>query len=516
MKSISPIELEIFKNLFNSLCEEMGVVLCRSSFSPNIKERRDFSCALFDAQARLVAQAAHIPVHLGSMALSVKAAVKAFRLRAGDSVILNDPYQGGTHLPDITLVSPVFVGSRKTPAFYVANRAHHADVGGKSPGSMALASHLKEEGVVISPTLFTQRGKINQKFLKSFLKQVRKPEERRADLKAQAFTNEIGIGRMRDLANQYGLSKIQKAMMEFRRYEERLTREALQKIPKGIYSFQDAMDDDGFTKTLVWIAADIRTGGKSVLVDFSRSQDQVQGPVNATDAITYSAVAYVFRCLVTSLMGEEVFSMNPIEVITRKGSVVDAAYPAPVAGGNVETSQRIVDVLLGALAKALPSLIPAASQGTMNNLAFGSEKFTYYETLAGGMGGSPTRKGENAMHSHMTNTLNTPLETLETTLPLRVTQYRIRNGSGGKGLQTGGNGLIREYEFLEEAEVSILSDRRRRSPYGLKGGRPGKVGINFLISNGKTKRLPGKCELTVKKGDRIRIETPGGGGWGKI
>ncbi len=519
---ISPIELEVFKNRFASICEEMGVVLCRSSFSPNIKERKDFSCALFDSQGRLVAQAAHIPVHLGSMPLSVQAALKSFRLKKGDSVILNDPFQGGTHLPDITFVSPVFIGKNPKPHFYVANRAHHSDVGGKSPGSMPLATRLEEEGVVIPPTLFRKKGKLNQRFLKNFLQQVRNPDQRRADLLAQQSANQLGTERLQEMVDQYTLGKILTGTAEYQRYEERITRLAISKIPRGTYRFSDFLDNDGISEGPIPITVTVKIGKNSVQVDFSKSPRQVAGPVNATYAITLSCVAYVFRCLVLALTGEDCLSLKPFRVRTKKGTVVDAKYPAPVAGGNVETSQRLVDVLFGALSPALPQIIPAASQGTMNNVAMGSKNFTYYETLGGGMGARPKSDGLNAIHTHMTNTLNTPIEALETELPLRITQYKIRKKSSGSGRFHGGEGLVREYEFLEPAEVSLLTERREYAPYGLRGGRPGKVGHNWLIKPSPPfdaptlkLKLPSKVELQLQRGDRLRIETPGGGGWGK-
>ncbi len=515
MKTITPIELEIFKNLFASICEEMGVVLCRSSFSPNIKERRDFSCAIFDSQGNLISQAAHIPVHLGSMPLSVRAALQAFQLRPGDAVILNDPYRGGTHLPDITLVTPVFLGSERKPRFFTANRAHHADVGGKSPGSMPLAKHLEEEGVVIPPTLFQHRGKLNKTFLKNFLNEVRRPDERKADLLAQQSANLLAEKRLIELTNEYGIKKILKAMTTYRNYEEKITRKALAQIPKGTYRFEDYLDDDGFSNHPVKISVTLSVKKDQVEIDFSNSALQTVGPVNATYAITLSAVAYVFRCLVLRLTGEDCLSLKPLLLKTKKGTVVDAKYPAPVAGGNVETSQRIVDVLFGALAQALPKMIPAASHGTMNNIAFGNERFTYYETLAGGMGARPNKDGLNAIHTHMTNTLNTPIETIESELPVRILTYKIRPHSGGKGKFNGGNGLIREYQFLEKTEVSLLTDRRKTAPYGLQGGETGRCGKNWFITSKEKRKLPGKTELKVSRGDRIRIETPGGGGWGQ-
>ncbi|MCE9624890.1 MAG: hydantoinase B/oxoprolinase family protein [Deltaproteobacteria bacterium] len=518
---INPIELEVFRNRFAAICEEMGADLGRSAFSPNIKERRDYSCAVFDAKGQLVAQAAHIPVHLGSMALSVRAAIRAFRMRRGDTVILNDPYRGGTHLPDITLVAPVFLGKDSRPAFFVANRAHHSDVGGQSPGSMALASSLEDEGVVIPPTLLEKKGKKNSVFLKKFLKQVRRPEERTADLEAQLSANRCGNARLQELVAGYGPMKVRAAMRAYRRYEERITLAALKKIPSGLYRFEDFLDDDGFTAATIKIAVAIRVSSRGVSVDFSGSDAQVRGPVNATVAITYSATAYAFRCLVVALTGEDCLSMRPIQIRTRKGSVVDARYPAPVAGGNVETSQRLVDVLFGALGIALPHLIPAASQGTMNNVAFGNERFTYYETLAGGIGASPKGPGLNATHSHMTNTLNTPIEALENELPLRVGSYRLRRGSAGKGKFSGGEGLVREYLFLEDTSVSMLSDRRVTRPYGRQGGAPGCPGANWLTNADPQSnpprlalKLPSKFERVFKSGETLRIVTPGGGGYG--
>lgn len=516
MKHLNPVELSVFKNRFASICDEMGVTLCRSSFSPNIKERQDFSCAIFDAQGSLVAQAAHIPVHLGSMALSVQAALAVFKLQEKDSVILNDPYSGGTHLPDITLVEPVFLSSQASPTFFVANRAHHSDVGGQSPGSMPLSDHLEQEGVVIPPTRLTRRGRLNEKWLQGFLQQVRTPAERRADLLAQQAANQMGVRRLKELSETQGLKKTLQAMHDYQDYERRISLNALKKIPKGNYRFTDTLDDDGMGTQDIPISVHLKVLGHKLVVDLRDSADQVRGPVNATFAITLSAVAYVLRCLVYGLTGEDCASMKVIHLKTRPGTVVDAQFPAPVAGGNVETSQRIVDVLFGALAQALPQLIPAASQGTMNNLAVGSKDFTYYETMAGGVGAGPNGSGENAMHSHMTNTLNTPIEALETELPLRITRYQLRRGSGGKGRHRGGMGLIREYEFLKPAQASLLTERRQKQPYGLQGGEPGRPGQNYFIdAKGKTRKLPAKTELKLKAGEGLGMKTPGGGGWGR-
>jgi len=514
-KKITPVTLSIFKNLFAAICEEMGVTLARSAFSTNIKERKDFSCALFDHDGRMIAQAAHIPVHLGSMPLSVAAAIRSFDLAPGDAVILNDPYQGGTHLPDITFVSPVFVGRLKRPAFYVATRAHHADIGGQSPGSMPLATHVEAEGVVIPPTLYYKGGRPNRSFLKKFLAQVRDPKERQADLAAQHAANRIGTKRLLELTQRHGIEALRAIIRAHRRYENRITRQALSCIPKGRYRFTDYLDDDGLTTRNLALPVLIDVTASRVVIDFTKAASQVSGPVNAPYAVTLSAVAYVFRSLILALTGEDCLSLEPITLKTKAGTIVDARYPAPVAGGNVETSQRIVDVLFGALTKALPQLIPAASQGTMNNLACGNADFGYYETLAGGMGARPKRDGIDAIHTHMTNTMNTPIEALESALPLRITQYKIRKGSGGRGRYKGGDGLIREYEFLNDTRVSLLTERRRFSPYGLRGGTPGKAGRNYLITRKGKKKLPGKAEFTVPGGGRVRIETPGGGGYGK-
>ncbi len=515
MKKISPITLSIFKNLFAAICEEMGVVLARSAFSPNIKEREDFSCALFDADGNLVAQAAHIPVHLGSMALSVEAAISAGTCRRGDIIILNDPYAGGTHLPDITMVAPVFVSASTKPSFYVANRAHHADVGGQSPGSMPLATRIEDEGVVIPPSYLYKQGRLQGRFLKHLLKQVRHPEERLADLRAQQAALTIGTQRLQALARQHGLRELHRIMAAYRRYETKITLEAIKKIPSGDYSFKDYLEDDGLGTRNILLSTQIKVRRDKIIVDLRQCADQVKGPVNAPYAVTLSAIAYVMRCLILGLTGEDCLSLKPITIKTRPGTVVHALHPSPVAGGNVETSQRIVDLLFGAMAKALPHLVPAASQGTMNNLACGNARFSYYETLAGGMGARPRAAGIDAIHTHMTNTMNTPIEALEKSLPFRITEYRIHNNSGGTGKFKGGNGLIREYEFLEPAHVSLLTERRQLHPYGLNKGGAGKPGNNWLITRTSRKKLVAKVELDVKKGECIRIETPGGGAWGR-
>jgi N-methylhydantoinase B len=518
---INPILLEVFKNRFTSISEEMGVTLGRTAFSPNIKERKDFSCAIFDSKGDIVAQAAHIPVHLGSMPLSVKSAIKQCEFNKGDMVILNNPYDGGTHLPDITIVAPVFIEEQNTPVFYVANRAHHADVGGMTSGSMPLSTSLFQEGIIIPPIKIVENDIIDEKLMKFFLTNIRTPEEREGDFAAQIMANKIGIKRIEELIDKYNFDTTNMYAEELIKYSERIIRKKISNIPDGIYEFEDYLDDDGIEKEKIRIHVKITIKNDNAIIDFSESDKQVTGSVNAVYSITFSAVLYVFRALIDTNIPTNAGCFKPLKVITKKGSVVDASFPAPVAGGNVETSQRIVDVVLGALAKALPDEIPAASQGTMNNVTIGgfdkrnNKPFAYYETIAGGMGANNNQNGENAVHSHMTNTLNTPIEALEYSYPFLVTEYSIRKNSGGDGLYKGGNGIVRVLKLLSDAEVTILSERRVFPPYGAKGGETGKQGKNLKISEGKEILLPGKFNTRFKKGDILRIETPGGGGYGK-
>ncbi len=521
MSDVNPILLQVFKNRFASIAEEMGVTLNRTAFSPNIKERRDFSCAIFDHQGDMIAQAAHIPVHLGSMPLSVKAAIAAVDFAEGDMVMLNDPFAGGTHLPDITLVAPVFVDASGIPAYYVANRAHHADVGGITPGSMPLATSIHDEGVVISPVKFVKAGEVDQAFLDELLGQVRTPHEREGDFAAQVMANITGVQRCRELVGKYGVDQVSLYSTELINYAERMMRAAIAAVPDGSYHYSDQMDDDGFGTDNITIELEMEIAGDQAVLDFSNSSRQVKGGVNAVYAITLSAVLYALRCLVEEEIPTNAGCQRPIRVRTAKGSVVDAEYPASVAAGNVETSQRIVDIVFGALAQAVPGRIPAASQGTCNNLTIGGIDsrsglpFAYYETLAGGSGAGDGLPGESAVHTHMTNTLNTPIEALEYSYPFRVREYAVRSGSGGEGAYRGGNGLVREIELLDAAEVTLLSERRLLSPYGLQGGGPGKSGHNEVVAAGKRKVMPGKFSVQLQKGDIVRIETPGGGGFGK-
>ncbi|WP_319760244.1 hydantoinase B/oxoprolinase family protein [Maridesulfovibrio sp.] len=519
--NVNPILLEVFKNRFAAISEEMGVTLTRTAFSPNIKERRDLSCAVFDRKGDMVAQAAHIPVHLGSMPLSVKSAIENSDFKDGDMVMLNDPFKGGTHLPDITLVAPVFCEGSPEPDFYVANRAHHSDVGGMASGSMPLSTSLYQEGIIIPPIKVVEKGEIVTGIMTLLLNNVRTPVEREGDFAAQIMANITGVTRLQELIDKYSLEKVDFYAASLNDYAESITRATIRDIPDGIYKFTDYMDGDGVDCENVPISVTMEIKDDSASLDFTRSGDQVSGSVNAVRSITLSAVLYVFRSLIKGDVPTNAGILRPIEVLTRKGSILDANFPAAVAGGNVETSQRVVDVVLGALAEAIPQRIPAASQGTMNNMTIGGmdertgKPFAYYETLAGGMGGSATCRGEHATHSHMTNTLNTPVEALEYSYPFRVKTYCIRKNTGGSGKIPGGDGLVREIELLSDCEITVLSERRVNAPYGLQGGGPGTPGKNILIRNGEEKIQPGKFHSPLKKGDIIRMETPGGGGWGK-
>ena len=647
-----PIELEVFKNIYHSIAEEMGAALRRTSFSPNIKERRDYSCAVFDSRGQVIAMGDHMPVHLGSMPMSVAAAIQQCEvddspLDPGDVVMLNDPFRGGTHLPDITLVMPVYIAgtnrlkpvpqvrarllganlgaanlapaakkhrSQPTPDFYVASRAHHADVGGMYPGSMGPCREIYQEGFRIPPVKIMRGGKIVPDVLALLLNNVRTPEEREGDLGAQIAACQTGAQRLIEVCARYGLPRTQKAAVGLIDYSEELMRTFLATIPPGEYRAEDFLDDDGVGKKPVRIAATIRVSGKAesarsgkrlptttdrrptTLIDFTGSDPQVAGAINAVEAITYSACFYVFRCLLRDDVPATAGLMRPIQVIAPLGTVVNARPPAAVAGGNVETSQRIVDVLLRALAQAIPDRIPAAAAGTMTNLTIGgidsrsndpqtrqcvhenqssgntmeqiradssprgtihlspalqrgvkwnqgvksrrddpvlartSQPFAYYETIAGGMGARPTKDGVSGVHTHMTNSLNTPAEALENAYPVRLRRYSLRTNSGGRGLHTGGDGIVREIEVLTDAQVTLLADRRTRGPYGLAGGADGSPGRTVIIRKSESgsapqdnalknnalreEELPGKTSVRLRAGDRVRIESPGGGGWG--
>jgi len=524
MKPPDPIELELFRHLLVSIAEEMGAVLRKTSFSANIKERRDYSCAVYDSDGETVAMGDHMPVHLGAMPLSVEHATKAFDLAPGDVAILNDPFRGGTHLPDITAVSGVFLKGSSKPAFFVANRAHHADVGGISPGSMPLAREIYQEGIRIPPVLLARGGRIERETLDLILANVRTPVEREGDLLAQIMAIQRGEQRLLELTAKYGLPKIRRNLTALKDYSERMMRAAIRRLPEGVYRAEDFLDSDGITDRPVKIAAKVTISAGRAIIDLSGSDPQVEGSVNANYAVAVSASTYVFRCLVHEDIPYTAGVMRPLEVIAPDGLVVSAQAPAAMAAGNVETSQRITDVVLRALAKAAPPLIPAASSGTMNNVTFGGwdpsrkHAFAYYETIAGGMGASAISDGPSATHTHMTNSWNTPVEAFEHLYPLRIASYRIRSGSGGRGKHRGGDGIVREYEFLTRADVTILSDRRARGPYGLAGGKPGKPGRNTLLRRRARSTqiiaIPAKSRFEVQPGDVLRIASPGGGGYG--
>lgn len=522
--SADPVELAIFRGAFHSIAEEMGAALRRASFSPNIRERRDYSSAVFDEAGQIVAMGDDMPVHLGSMPMSVRAALDKLTLGAGDIAILNDPYDGGTHLPDITLVMPVFVAERATPAFYVANRAHHADVGGAFPGSMGLCREIWQEGVRIPPLKLVTAGTLDRQLLSLILNNVRTPREREGDLTAQMGACRIGAQRIVEMVERHGLARIKSNVLAILDHSERLIRDYLSGLPETISFAEDFLDDDGVSSEPVRICVTVKTLPKrgEVVIDFTGSAPQVAGSLNAVAAITYSATFYVLRCLLPEEAAPTAGLMRPVRLVAPEGSVVNARPPAAVAGGNVETSQRITDVLLRAFAAIVPDRIPAASSGTMNNLTIGGidprtgQIYTYYETIAGGAGARPNGDGISGIHTHMTNSSNTPVEALEYAYPLRVRRYSYRRDSGGDGKYRGGDGLIREIELLAPAQITLLSDRRKFPPYGLAGGQPGALGRNTLIENGIARELAGKCSVRVSAGAILRIETPGGGGFGAL
>ena len=520
-----PIQLELMRNLFEAAAEEMGITLARVAFSANIKERRDFSCAIFDAEGELLAQAAHIPVHLGSMGASVKAVLqKLGHLNLGDVAIVNDPFAGGTHLPDINVISPIYTAQdsglrpQNSPHIigYVANRAHHADVGGISPGSMTLSRHIDEEGIRIEPALLHRAGEPNQELLDRILRAVRTPDERQGDLDAQIAANNVGAAAVLRMVHAHGADTVSmygRALMD---YSQSFLARTIDAIPDGEYRFEDVLDDDGTGFGPVGIRAVVRIANDRATVDFSASDPQVAGCVNCPNSVTRSAAYYCFACLLDEQVPLNGGCFRNVEVITKPGTVLHATYPAAVAAGNVETSQRIVDVIFGALAKILPDRIPAASCGTMNSIALGGKIWTYYETIGGGSGAGPSWDGTSAIQCHMTNTLNTPAEAIEMQYPLRVRQFERAVDSGGAGLHRGGDGIVREIQALDACQGTIITDRRMSRPYGLSGGSAAPSGANAIISSTGTSRpLPGKSNITLNPNEILRITTPGGGGWGR-
>ncbi len=521
------LKLEIFKNIFCSIAEEMGHHLVRASHSANIKERRDCSCAIFNRDGRLIAQAEHIPVHLGAMGLSVQAALETCKFKQGDIVILNDPFAGGTHLPDVTLIMPVFhppsprlrrvtcpekprllgQGGRhhNRPLFYSACRAHLSDIGGTTPGSMGPSSDIYQEGLRIPPTLLTPS------LLSIIKRNVRNPQEFEGDINAMIGACNHATERLGSMINRYSDSVLIDYSRKIIGYSRAIAENAIRNIPRGTYTFTDFLDDDGIDPRPVKIMVRIVSSGNKLVIDFTGSDRQVKGNINAPFAVTVSCVLYVLKCLLPEDVPANDGILESVQVIAPLGSIVNAQSPAAVCAGNVETSQRIVDVLFGALSKALPDKIPAASYGTMTNVSFGTNSWSYYETIAGGAGAMPNKNGQDSLHMHMTNTMNTPVEAIENIYPVRVERYQTRSKSGGRGKYKGGQGIIREYTFLQDMTFSCISDRQKLGPYGLAGGNRGRAGKT--LSNGK--KMTGKVRLAVKKGDSISIETPGGGGFGK-
>jgi N-methylhydantoinase B len=518
------VTLEVYRHLFTALAEEMGASLRRASFSPNIKERRDYSCALFDAEGVAVALGDHMPVHLGAMPMSVEAALaEVGTLAPDDVVILNDPFHGGTHLPDITLISAVFWEGELLG--YVASRAHHSDVGGMSPGSMPLAREIYQEGLRIPPVLLYRLGVRNEDLWQTILANVRTPVERAGDLDAQLAALHTGSVRLLEMVERKGTREVLAAMQGLIAYADRLVAAGIQEIPDGRYEAEDFLDDDGFGSEMVPIRVTMDVQGSQLVLDFEGTSPQMPGGVNAVAAITSSATRYVVRCIVEALLDTPLpaggGSMTSVELRLPPGSLVNAQLPASVAAGNVECSQRITDTLLQAFGKALPELIPALSQGTMNNITVGGldprtgEPFAYYETVGGGLGAAPQGPGLSGVHTHMSNSLNTPVEALEHAYPFRVTHYSIRRGSGGAGLHHGGDGLRRDIQILGDSQVTLLTERRLQGPRGAQGGEDGATGENILIRDGKEKPLPGKVTFDALAGDIISIRSPGGGGWGE-
>lgn len=513
-----PVRLEVFHHLLAAISEECGALLQTSAISPNIRERWDFSCSLFDGKSRLVAQAAHIPVHLGSAADSVRAARELLDLEPGDVVILNDPYAGGTHLPDVTMVRPIFEKGRGEPIFFAVCRAHHADIGGSVPGSMGVARDLVAEGLVIPPVKLRRAGKLDEELLRFICANVRGPEERRIDFQAQEAALELAERRLLALCKEHGSKTVMAYAEHLMDYSERLGRSLLAAIPAGEYKAREQMDDDGMGGGPFTLRLNLRVGRGKLRFDYRGSAGQAEGGINANRSIVLAASLYVFRCLCPARLPTNEGLFRLLEIQTDPGSILDPYSPAPVAGGNVETSQRLVDLGLQAMAKALPKQIPASSAGTMSNLTFGSTRepaFASYETLPGGSGAGPDYAGASVCQTHMTNTRNTPVEEAELCMPLRIKSLSVRRGSGGAGRFAGGDGLIKEVELQSACSMSLFAERHASGPPGLRGGSPGKPGVAYLIREGRRKRLPAKISQSLQAGDILRIETPGGGGWGR-
>jgi len=515
--------LEVLRNALDATAEEMGAVLRRTSFSPNIKERMDASCAIFDKQAQLVAQAEHVPVHMGSMLNALGPTLKSIApLAEGDVLIVNDPFIAGAHLPDILLVSSVFF--REIHVGYVATRAHHSDIGGMEPGSMPGNSReIFQEGLIIPPVLLYRAGILQSDMEKIILSNVRTPDERRGDLNAQLASLKIGERRLVELCEKYGRHMLLEGFTELLDYAERRMRHQIEQFKPGVYRATDVLDNDGISSEPVRISVTLTVQSGQLLIDFEGTEKQRPGNINAVAPMTHSAVFFALKLATDSTIPANSGTFRPIEIRIPKGSVLNAQSPSAVCAGNTEMTQRVSDVVLKALADFLPERVPAASQGTMNLIGIGGrdprsgQPYTYVETIGGGQGGRPMGAGQDGIQCNMTNTMNTPVEALEIAYPLRVERYELRDNSGGEGLHQGGSGLIRSIRVLDhEARISLISDRRLFSPYGIGGGAEGLVGRNYYVSaSGVITELPGKITISLSNEETVVVETPGGGGWGK-
>ena len=519
-QAVDGIAITLYQNRFRQVAEEMGETIKRSAFSANIKEREDHSCALFNHEGEMIAQAAHIPVHLGAMPATldaVRARIKDFA--PGDVIIVNDPYAGGTHLPDITLVSPFFQGDEL--AFFLVSRAHHSDVGGMTPGSMPLSTEVFQEGLILPPVKLFEGKKRNEALWQVILKNTRTPYERQGDLNAQLAAHDIGATRLNRLIAADGYGHLKRMATVLLDYGEQKVLADLRTWPEGTATFSDDITIPGTQKTAT-IHCRVNIQNTGITVDFSDTDDQVKGPINAVKSIIDSAVYYVCRTMWSDSIPHNGGAHRSIQIITRKGSLLDAKSPAGVVGGNVETSQRVVDVLYGAFAHLLPQKVPAASQGTMNNLSIGGldhegQPYTYYETIGGGHGAHPLGHGLSGRQSHMTNTRNTPIEALEQAYPFWIETYGLRDNSGGEGSHRGGDGIVRTYVFEKEASVTLFSSRRYQAPYGLAKGAPGQRGTQVKVNHhGEKEPLPDSFTLTFLPGEKLQIQTPGGGGFGDV
>lgn len=520
---LDPITLEVLRNALEATAQEMGAVLKLTSFSPNIKERMDASTAIFDTRAQLVAQAEHVPVHLGSMMRAMGPILaRTGPLAEGDIVILNDPFVGGAHLPDITLVAPVFIEGRRIG--YVASRAHHSDVGGMEPGSMpGRSGEIFQEGLIIPPVWLFRDGREQPDVMALILANVRTPEERRGDINAQLAALRVGQSRLAEIGDRFGAGTLEGGFAAILDYSERRMRRRLAELPAGIYETQDQLDDDGTSDEPVVIKLRVEVSADKLVLDFEGSSPQRAGNVNAVAPMAQSASFFAVKVLTDPTLPPNAGVLRAIEIRIPKGSFLDAQHPAAVCAGNTETTQRVADTVLRAFAQIAPDRIPAASQGTMNLIGIGGSDprngrpYTYVETICGGQGGRPLGPGMDAIQVNMTNTLNTPVEALEISYPLRVERYELRAESGGAGQHAGGRGVVRALRVIDHtARVSLQSDRRRYPPYGLQGGEDGRCGQNRLVTrDGETRDLPGKASVTLEPGDVVIVETPCGGGWGR-